>query len=85
MSDNVLGSCSKGLLRWRIDINTKLWFYLSENDKHSLIHHELAHCVLGEEHEFAKTPHFMNESIEHLSYEELKSQFINVLNKHCKK
>jgi hypothetical protein len=74
------GLCRMNSAFFEIVINRKHWNLYNERLKHTIMHHEIGHCVLKLEHN-NKPKHFMNSHVYSMPEEILNAQFEEELNK----
>lgn len=84
LGSDILGVCYRTPFVWQIKIDKTAWKTMPEDERQTLLFHELTHCLFKEKHVLDKYPHYMNESIYKIPMEEVRTQFLQIVDKHCK-
>lgn len=71
-----IGQCLNLSLKYIIEVKNSYWEYATEDQRYSLIFHEVAHCALDVDHN-ADPTHYMYYMENHLDYETVLGQFTN--------
>lgn len=77
-ANNWIGSCSRGVIHWVIEIDKKFWLSASTHQQYEVMAHEIGHCVLKLGHIEEKN-HFMNSYSQHISEQETYKQMDDIL------